>query len=337
VKPFLPRVRFFSGGFMLNHRSRSLSLFFALSLIAVACGDDDDDTGGTGGKAGSTSTGGKAGTGGTSTSGGTGAKGGTTSTGGTSNTGGKATGTGGVVSSGGTATTGGADAGGASGSAGEGGMPEGGSATGGGSTTGGSTTGGASTGGTAGTSTGGTAGADSGGAGGFGGDSVVGGAGGEGGEATVQITIVNADFETWGDPPTGWTETGAADASGLGWKDLGIPESAHSGHQYLNFYKAADYEVTTSQVVSSVPNGNYSLAIWQRGNTYIEQYVFVGGYNSADTLAKMTANTAPNATWVQIVISPIPVTNGQVVIGVYSKGVAEAWSHFDDVTLTKLP
>jgi hypothetical protein len=222
------------------------------------------------------------------------------------------------------------DAGGASGSAGEGGMPEGGSTTGGTSTTGG-----ASTGGTAGASTGGTAGADNGGAGGFGGDdSVVGGAGGEGGEAAVQITIVNPDFEgTWADPPLGWTEVGTADASGLEWKDIG--QGAHSGHYYLNFYKAADYEVTTSQTILSVPNGNYSLAIWHQGGAYTDQYVFARGYDSGDTVTKM--NTAVSDPWEQIVISPIPVSNGQIQIGVYSKGVSGSWSHFDDVTLTKLP
>jgi hypothetical protein len=283
---------------MLNHGSRSLSLLLALSLIAVACGDDDDDTGGTGGTSGK---------GGSTSTGGKVATGGTTTSGGTS-------GKGGTTSTGGTATSGGT-----------------GNATGGVVSTGGTTT-------TGGASTGGTAGEVGGGAGGFGGDdSVDGGAGGSGGEATVvPDTIDNPGFEVWveGVNLPSWTSEGDIDAANKEWKALGI---AHGGNYYLNNWRATAYVVTTSQLVSPLPNGNYSLSIWQQGGAYASQYVFARGYDSANSATQMVVNTAPNSAWTEIVVSPIPVTSGHVEIGVYSNGAADSWSHFDDVTLTKLP
>jgi len=145
----------------------TVALAFALLALPLACGDDDDSTGATGGKGGSTggSTA-KGGTGGTTTGGST-AKGGT---GGTTTTGGSPAkgGTGGTAT-GGTAT-GGASTGGSTAKGGTGGTPvetggSGGVSGGGGEETGGT---GPIVGG------GGGAGGDAGGVGG-------GGAGGDGG------------------------------------------------------------------------------------------------------------------------------------------------------------
>jgi len=139
----------------------TVALAFALLALPLACGDDDDSTGATGGKGGSTggSTA-KGGSGGTAT-GGSSAKGGT---GGTATGGSPAKGGTGGTATGGTAT-GGATTGGSTAKGGTGGTPV---------ETGGS---GGATGGGGGEETGGTEPIGGGGAGGGGG--VAGGGGGE--------------------------------------------------------------------------------------------------------------------------------------------------------------
>jgi hypothetical protein len=143
----------------------TVALAFALLALPLACGDDDDSTGATGGKGGSTggSTA-KGGTGGTATGGST-AKGGTggTATGGSTAKGG----TGGTATGG--ATTGGATTGGSTAKGGTGGTPV---------ETGGS---GGANGGGGGEETGGTAPIAGGGAGGEAGGVGGAGAGGDGG------------------------------------------------------------------------------------------------------------------------------------------------------------
>jgi hypothetical protein len=152
----------------------------------------------------------------------------------------------------------------------------------------------------------------------------------------VQIAIVNADLEAWGEPVIpGWPEVGDADALKLEWKEIG--QGAHSGHYYLNLWKDAAYQVTTSQLIASVPNGSYSLSVWHQGGGYIEQYLYATKHDSSDTTLKVTKATAASDPWEQIVLSPVVVTNGQIEIGIFSNGATRNWSHFDDFTLTKLP
>lgn len=327
---------------MLKQGSRSLAWLLALSLIAVACGDDDDDTTGTGGKAStggskSTTGGSKSTTGGTS-SGGSSPKGGTTnggSSGGTVTSGGTGTGgtaTGGVTTGG--VSTGGTSTGGVAGGGGEGGMPEGGTS--GGDQGGG---GGIIEGGSAGAApTGGTAGAETGGSGGTaGGDSIDGGAGGSGGETTVLPDVIdNPKFDVWSDadPLPNWTKSGPdLAASFKEWKPgVGAVESF-----VLSNWSATAFEVATSQLVSPLPNGNYSLSIWHKGAVFITQRIFARGHDVNNPSAELVFDVGASADWAQAVLTPIPITSGHVEIGIYSKGAAEAWSHFDDVTLTKLP
>lgn len=341
---------------MLNNVRSIASCFVALSFVVAACGDGDSDEGGTGGGAG------KGGTAGTSGAPGKGGSAGSSAgKGGGGGTAGSTAGSAG--SAGSNAGTAGSNAG-TSGSAGAAGSGEGGT---GGSGEGGNA--GASEGGTGNAGTpggsageggmptmGGTGGDDgSGGApeGGMGGEGAgaggvgnageggvpaVAGAGGEGGAPVVVFdTLDNPSFQDWSatDPVAGWMVVGTPDAAKTSWRAGG----ARTGSGFLDMWLATAYEVTVSQVVSPIADGSYTLTLYQRGGgpAYIDQYVYVTGYDENEPSAEMTADTIVGNVYTAITIANIPVTSGEIEIGLYSNGPAEAWTNIDDVSLTMNP
>jgi len=211
----------------------------AALVLIVGCSDSDG-----------TSPGGAGGAGGNSSAG----KGGSASAGkGGNAAGGKAGATSGGAPSGG-APAGGAPAGGApSGGAAAGGAPAG------GAPSGGAPAGGAPAGGTP------SGGAGRGGAAEAGSAGIIdAGAGGDLGAAGApafqpySVTVVNGDFETGNgnQPASGWTSSGDATASYVGW-DVA---AAHGGHNRLAFYSASAYTVDTFQTISGLTNGTYEIA-----------------------------------------------------------------------------
>jgi hypothetical protein len=337
----------------------------AIPLALVACGDDDDgptssggsaNKGGSGGfattggkNAGGTSTGGNAGHGGTTPEGGTSAKGGSPATGGAS--------TGGTTPEGGTSAKGGSPA--------TGGASTGGTAT-GGTATGGTATGGTATGGTIGegggmaeggeTAQGGNTaeggGTSEGGAGaeaGAGGTTAEGGtnSGGAGGEPAITPDIVdNGDFETGTTnhvAPPGWTITGTSGAAFLNHKEPADQWHSHSGIGFLDAWLGTAYQSTISQIVSPLPEGNYSFSVWHYGGAYTTQYIYVKGYNEADleemTKLDVAATTTPPNNYgdAPLTVPTVHVTSGMIEIGIYLDcPEASCWTHFDDAVLSKV-
>lgn len=341
---------------MLNNVRSVASCFVALSFVVAACGDGDGDGGGTG------ATGGGAGKGGSAGS--TGGSSGSTGKGGSSGTTGKG---GSAGSSGSSSGTGGSNAG-TSGSAGAGSGGEGGDDTGSGGDAGtGNGTGGAGDGGmpgTGGTGDSGAAGGDDGSggapeAGGMGGEPSIGaggngtageggapitGLGGEGGEGGATVpewdSLKNGDFEIWieaNELPPNWTAVGTSGAATYTWNDQG---GAHGGTGFLDLWLASAYEVTVSQVLSPIPNGSYTLTLYQRGGTptaYTDQYVYVTGYDQANATAEMKVDTIVGGTYTLLTIANIPVTSGELEVGIYSNGPGNAWTNIDDVVLVQNP
>ncbi|MGC4088774.1 MAG: hypothetical protein QM756_12915 [Polyangiaceae bacterium] len=303
---------------MLKLLPRSVFWLCAASFVAVACGDDDDSTGGTGG---ATNTGGGTSTGGAKASGGTA----TTNGGATTANGGSATTNGGATTAnGGSATTNG-----------------GATTTNGGSTT---VTGGAggSEGGMGGTAGGeGGAGGSEGGMGG-----TAGGEGGAGGAPIVADALDNGNFEAWNNAPTGtnlpplnWTVVEAPTGSAYERYNQGSAHQSGTTATFglLAFYNAAAYTATVSQVVSPIHNGNYTFSIWHTGQLYASegQYVYAKGYdkNNPDAITKLPTAASESA-YEQLTLPQITVTSGKIEVGIYTNGVAGAWSNFDDATLT---
>jgi hypothetical protein len=154
-------------------------------------------------------------------------------------------------------------------------------------------------------------------------------------------------------------ESGNQNQSPTNWTVVGTPETpnepnppklpayvfykeadAHSGYGYLDIWALPAYTVTVTQLVPSMPNGTYSLSVWYIGGTgaaYTSQYVFVRGYDSGNASAELRVNTAPSNAYSELNIPSIPVTSGKLEIGFYSNSPGNSWSHFDDLTLIRLP
>lgn len=134
----------------------------------------------------------------------------------------------------------------------------------------------------------------------------------------------------------GWTETGDVVASYIEYKN------ARTAYGKLSHWtNTGAYKVTTSQKVSPIENGTYTLSMWiQRdtGTLFNDEYIFVSGYSAADSAATMKQETltgASSSAYVEVKITNIVVTSGEATVGIYSDGQSDAWANIDDVTFTK--
>lgn len=105
---------------------------------------------------------------------------------------------------------------------------------------------------------------------------------------------------------------------------------AYSGGSHGTHYLSSAYQVTTSQTISGLPNGSYTLLAWVRSS---------GG----QTTARLTAGSASAnlntaiSDWKQIVLENVTVSNatsgsnGSCTISFSSNAGAGQWLQFDDV------
>lgn len=124
--------------------------------------------------------------------------------------------------------------------------------------------------------------------------------------------------------PLGWATTSTADA------DADYTEyNGHSSQFRLTHYKATAYSVRTSQALTNVPNGTYTLRGWVMnggGQTTCQLYAQSGGVDK--NLALPVAST-----WTQIQVPGIVISNGQCEIGLRSVAAAGNYCSLDDVEL----
>ncbi len=138
--------------------------------------------------------------------------------------------------------------------------------------------------------------------------------------------VYNAGFEYTAATatPLGWTTTSTADA------DADYTEfNGHSSQFRLTHYKATAYSVRTSQSLTNVPNGTYTLRGWVMnggGQTTCQLYAQSGGVDK--NLALPVAGT-----WTQVSVPGIVVANGQCEIVLRSVAAAGNYCSLDDVEL----
>ncbi len=155
--------------------------------------------------------------------------------------------------------------------------------------------------------------------------------------ATEQIaTVANAGFDAGGSTqtPAGWsTWPGAAGTSA----DADYTESGgFTGGHRLTQHKSTPYEVYTSQTITGLANGTYTLTAQATGGGgHTGAYLSAKGYGSSvpELTATIPATGWPN--WQKVVIPGIAVTNGQMTVGVYSAGSGGQWLSVDMVTVTR--
>jgi arabinogalactan endo-1,4-beta-galactosidase len=126
--------------------------------------------------------------------------------------------------------------------------------------------------------------------------------------------------------PLGWTTAAAADADADFTQNYGQASLFQLTHQ-----KATAYQVRTYQVLSSVPNGTYTLRAWaQSSGGQLVCQLYANGYGGPELSANIAAT---NGSWVRVQVPNIVVTNGQCEIGLRSDAHAGESASLDDVEL----
>ncbi|MCC3152082.1 glycosyl hydrolase 53 family protein [Hymenobacter sp. BT770] len=142
----------------------------------------------------------------------------------------------------------------------------------------------------------------------------------------ARVLVYNPGFEYTGpvQAPLGWTT-----ASTTGDADADVTQApGYTGAYQLTHQKATAYQVRTYQLLTSVPNGTYTLRAWAKssgGQTTCQLYA--NGFGGAEV-----ATTIPAAAnWTLVQVSGITVSNGQCEIGLRSDAHAGESVSLDDV------
>ncbi|WJL97046.1 ADP-ribosylglycohydrolase family protein [Microbacterium sp. ET2] len=152
----------------------------------------------------------------------------------------------------------------------------------------------------------------------------------------TSVNVTNADFDASGPTgtPSGWTTWPGASGTHA---DADYTEgSGFTGSNRLTHAKSSPYEVYTSQTLTGLSNGTYTVTAWAMSS---------GGQSAAFLSAKGYATGAPEMKadlpsagfphWRRITISGIPVSNGQLQIGLYSNAAGGQWSSIDGIKVYK--
>jgi hypothetical protein len=148
--------------------------------------------------------------------------------------------------------------------------------------------------------------------------------------AADRVDIVNGGINLLSNPGfedglSGWSvvSSGASQAYTEGW-------GANSGTSRLTHWSATPYWAATSQTLTGLSNGLYTLKAWVKASG--GQQMYVKNYGGAQISANLTASNA----YMQVVISNVQVSNGNAEIGFWSSDTAgNAWLNVDDVTFYK--
>jgi len=136
-------------------------------------------------------------------------------------------------------------------------------------------------------------------------------------------TVTNPGFEAGASQtPTGWSESGQASAS--------FTESGgRSGSFRLSHWASAAYQVETSQTLTGLSNGQYTLRVWVKsGGGQVSAYVALR--NCGSTEQRVNIPATGGTTWAQLSLTT-QVSNGQCTIAFNSNARAGNWANFDDV------
>lgn len=144
--------------------------------------------------------------------------------------------------------------------------------------------------------------------------------------------VSNPSFEAdgWTTTPTAWNRWAADTAS---YNAIKVENNGVTGSFKLTHWSNAAYEASTYQNITGLSNGTYTLSAWvlnSGGQNTVQLYA--KNYGGAERNAQLPVSEAK---WVKVKIENIPVTNGQIEIGVYSDANANNWMNLDHVKLYK--
>jgi autotransporter-associated beta strand protein len=122
----------------------------------------------------------------------------------------------------------------------------------------------------------------------------------------------------------GWNSTGSGFGNASG--------SHNPGNWHFRHSNISAYTATTDQLVSGLTNGTYTLSAWyESSGGQATARIFARNFGGSELDANL--NTA-QASWTQVTIPKISVTNGQCDVGLYSVASANQSVDMDDWSLT---
>jgi arabinogalactan endo-1,4-beta-galactosidase len=136
--------------------------------------------------------------------------------------------------------------------------------------------------------------------------------------------VCNSGFEADGAPvptPYGWSTSGAASATA-------VAAGGYAGYYSLQHSNAVAYQVETSQLVTSLPNGFYSLSAYAKSSGG-QKVCYLAGNERLTSLPPIAGE------WTPVIVRGIEVTNGQCLVRVYSDAAPSNWCRLDEVMLVK--
>ena len=147
--------------------------------------------------------------------------------------------------------------------------------------------------------------------------------------AGLPISLTNPGFEADGASvasPYGWTSVGNSDADFLEWGGQSSNESYRLSH-----WAGSDYSIATTQTVTGLRKGSYTLRVWGRRSTGDTQ-----AYATLDcgkVASRVDLPAAWSGQWVQVAVSAEASSKGICKIGLHTDAAAGEWTNFDEVTL----
>ncbi len=142
--------------------------------------------------------------------------------------------------------------------------------------------------------------------------------------------IVNSGFES--DAPTifphGWITT----ADPNNYDASRTVKGGYSGKYALEHRKGSAYKVTTSQTLTSLSDGYYSLWAWVR-NSGGQNFCFLAMQADGD-IPRMTSLPVADE-WTHVVARGVTVKNGRCTISLSSDAKAGNWCQVDDLKLVR--
>lgn len=159
--------------------------------------------------------------------------------------------------------------------------------------------------------------------------------------------VVNGDFEdviTSGSYTYASMESWAIDVNGS-WPQTAWANTSQNhttdGDYAFNYYNADSFSMTMSQTISDLASGYYQLSLYSYGSAdrkTITVNVISGGvtYSTKITDTEQWSSSTNEPSWVNVDLSDIPVSDGEVTIQIIINGVAGSWGYLDDISLVRI-
>ncbi|GAA1805323.1 glycosyl hydrolase 53 family protein [Luedemannella flava] len=146
--------------------------------------------------------------------------------------------------------------------------------------------------------------------------------------ATAASTLTNPGFDSNGasQTPTGWSESGTVAASKSEY-------GGRNGGYHLAHWASAAYTVETTQTLTGLTAGTYTMTAWTRSSGgQGASYISLRNCGSSEVMVYIPTSTS---SWTQISGSINVTSAGNCTVVIRSRANANNWINVDDVTFTR--